>query len=69
VCGVVPLPDTGPDGGNPIQVTIHADHASLTVAYWSTGEHARKTIREALGYLSVIERETGWTTFGPPARA
>jgi hypothetical protein len=54
-----------PDGGNPIQVTIHADHASLTMPYWYTGERAKETIREALSYLAVIERETGWTTFDP----
>jgi hypothetical protein len=46
-------------------VTIDADHAALTMAYWYTGERARKTIREALGYLAVVERETGWTTFDP----
>jgi hypothetical protein len=54
-----------PDGDNPIQVTIDADHASLTMAYWYTGERARETIREALSYLAVIEREAGWATFDP----
>jgi len=54
-----------PDGDNPIQVTIDADHASLTMAYWYTGERAWETIREALSYLAVIERETGWATFDP----
>jgi hypothetical protein len=46
-------------------VTIHADQASLTIAYWYTGDRARQTIREALGYLAVIEQETGWITFDP----
>jgi hypothetical protein len=53
-----------PDG-NPIQVTIHAGQAALTMAYWHTGDRARETIREALSYLAVIERETGWTTYDP----
>jgi hypothetical protein len=53
-----------PDG-NPIQVTIHPDQAALTMAYWYTGEQARETVGEALSYLAVIERETGWTTFDP----
>src|SRR5262249_16324390 len=54
-----------PEADNPIQVTIHADHASLTMAYWYTGDRARQTIREALSYLAAIERETGWATFDP----
>ena len=54
-----------PDGDNPVQVTVHADHASLTMPYWYTGERARETVREALSYLALIERETGWTTFDP----
>ena len=54
-----------PEADNPIQVTIHAGRASLTVAYWYTGDRARQTIREALSYLAAIERETGWTTFDP----
>jgi hypothetical protein len=54
-----------PVGDSPIQVTIHADHASLTMPYWYTGERARATICEALRYLAVLEREAGWTIFDP----
>jgi hypothetical protein len=54
-----------PDGDNPIQVAIEADHASLTVPYWYTGDRARATMREALSYLSVLAREAGWTVFDP----
>jgi hypothetical protein len=54
-----------PDGDNPIQVTIEADHASLTVPYWYTGDRARATMREALSYLAVLAREAGWTVFDP----
>lgn len=50
---------------NPIQVTIEADHASLTVPYWYTGDRARATMGEALSYLAVLAREAGWTVFDP----
>jgi hypothetical protein len=53
------------EGDNPIQVTIHADHASLTMPYWYTGDRARHTISEALSYLAVLAREAGWTIFDP----
>ena len=54
-----------PEGDNPIQITIQADYASLGVPYWYTGDRARETISEALGYLAVFEREANWISFDP----
>jgi hypothetical protein len=57
-----------PEGDNPIQVTIHADHAYLTMPFWHTGDRARATMSEALSYLALMSDEAGWKTFDPQLR-
>lgn len=55
----------GPDGGNGIQITLHDDHANLTVPYWHRDAAARATWTEIWSYLRALDRAGGLRVYDP----
>lgn len=55
----------GPDDGNGIQITLHDDHANVTVPYWHRDAAARAAWSEIWSYLRVLESAGGLRTYDP----
>jgi hypothetical protein len=55
----------GPDDSNGIQITIHDDHANLTVPYWHRDAAARDTWAEIWKYLQALERAGELRSYDP----
>jgi hypothetical protein len=55
----------GPEGGSPVQVEIQADHASISVPYWYSGDESREKLGEMFTYLAAIESVAGWKPYDP----
>jgi hypothetical protein len=53
------------EGGNGVQVTLHDDHATVTVPYWHQGAQAEAVFTEIWGYLRVLHEEGDCLTYDP----
>jgi len=49
----------------PLQVGLHGDHASISVAYWDLGEREAELGEVVVELVSALRQETGWVAFDP----
>jgi hypothetical protein len=55
-----------PDGSPfPLEVGLHGDHASVSVAYWDLGDREAELGDIVVEIVSALRDETGWIAFDP----
>jgi hypothetical protein len=53
------------DSPFPIEVGLHGNHASMSVAYWDVGDRATELADTVVDIVSALRDETGWVIFDP----
>jgi hypothetical protein len=57
---------TAPEGSPfPIEIGLHGDHASLSVAYWELGDRTPELGDLVVELVTALGEETGWVPFDP----
>jgi len=55
----------GPEDGNGIQISLHDDHASITIPFWHQPPAANQAFDEIWRYLRVLQETGGFFIYDP----
>ena len=53
------------DSPFPVEVGLHGDHASMSVAYWDLGDRESELAELVVEIATALRDETGWVIFDP----
>ena len=53
------------DSPFPLEVGLHGDHASMSVAYWDLGDRESELAELVVEIATALRDETGWVIFDP----
>jgi hypothetical protein len=53
------------ESGLPVDIGLHGNHASFSIAYWDLGPRAAKLAGLVVRAVEALQAETGWVAYDP----